>query len=218
MAIQCTRPGGRELVTARRAFGEALQRHREGRGITLEQISERTKIAVALLVALERGDCSRWPAGIYSRAYIREYAQAIGLDRDEVAARFSECFSETAFPEGRTAAKETAAAPPPPVTAATPAALRLILDEPPHARLLAMASRGAALAIDLLLTLLLAVAVDALSSAGFWMSLACVSVSVQSVGVLRRGTNWHPVVRVAGSSSPSRANRGASDHALAEAA
>ena len=33
-----------------------------------------------LFAALERGDCSRWPAGIYSRAWVRNYALVVGLD------------------------------------------------------------------------------------------------------------------------------------------
>ena len=60
-----------------RAFGESLKRHREARGISLKSVAERTKIGPTFLIALERGDCSKWPGGIYSRAWIRAYATAI---------------------------------------------------------------------------------------------------------------------------------------------
>ena len=92
MAVERPRPGGSALVTGARAFAESLKRHREVRGITLRDVAEQTKIGSAFLVALERGDCSKWPGGIYSRAWIRAYAAAIGLDPDEVCARFTRCF------------------------------------------------------------------------------------------------------------------------------
>ena len=64
---------------ARHAFSTTLRTHREQLGITLSDIADTTKINVALLAALERGDVSRWPGGIYRRAFFREYALAIGL-------------------------------------------------------------------------------------------------------------------------------------------
>src|SRR5688500_5994203 len=135
MAFECARADGRNLVTSRRAFGEALRTERERRGITLAAVAQRTKLAASLLAALERGDCSRWPGGIYSRAYIREYAGAIGLDREEIATRFGIYFPDTAFPDRppapQGAGSETAG------HASRPRAssLRLALgDEPPECR------------------------------------------------------------------------------------
>ena len=80
-------------------FGEWLRRQRERRGITLKAVADQTKVSAALFAALERGDCSRWPAGIYSRAWVRNYALAIGLDPNLTSERFSQCFAETAFPD-----------------------------------------------------------------------------------------------------------------------
>ena len=212
MAVECARPRGRELVKSRRAFGEALQRHREQRGITLETISELTKINASLLAALERGDCSRWPAGIYSRAYIRDYAQAIGLDRDEVAARFTECFSETAFPEGAPPARDTAPGREIPCTP-----LRMTFEERPAERRRAVARRALAVLFDLVLTLALAAAVAATTPVNFWMALAGVSVGCQILGVLRRGAAW-TLRPVALRNSTRSSDPPAPDPALAEAA
>jgi transcriptional regulator with XRE-family HTH domain len=86
-------------VTTRLEFGEWLRRQREKRGITLKAIADQTKVSAALFAALERGDCSRWPSGIYSRAWVRNYAVAIGLDPDVTTERFTHCFAETAFPD-----------------------------------------------------------------------------------------------------------------------
>jgi cytoskeletal protein RodZ len=90
------------MVSDRRTFGERLKRQRERRGIPLEAISESTKIATSLFVGLENGDCSRWPAGLYSRAYIRAYAEAIGLNADEAVEDFATVFSGKVSPTGST--------------------------------------------------------------------------------------------------------------------
>jgi cytoskeletal protein RodZ len=87
-------------VTAQQKFGEALRRRREQRGISLKDLAHTTKISASLLAGMERGDCSRWPGGIYSRAWVREYASAIGLDAEQIAARFTSCFASVAFPDG----------------------------------------------------------------------------------------------------------------------
>lgn len=80
-------------------FGEWLRRQRERRGVTLKAVAEQTKVSASLFAALERGDCSRWPSGIYSRAWVRNYAMAIGLDPNVTSERFTQCFAETAFPD-----------------------------------------------------------------------------------------------------------------------
>ena len=91
---------GRAFLTPQQKFADALRRRREQRGISLQDLAQRTKISASLLAGMERGDCSRWPGGIYSRAWVREYASAIGLDAEQIAARFTKCFSHVAFPEG----------------------------------------------------------------------------------------------------------------------
>ena len=83
------------MVSERRAFGERARRQRERRGVTLEKIAQSTKVPASLFAGLERGDCSRWPAGLYSRAYIRAYAELIGLDPNEAVEDFTAAFGET---------------------------------------------------------------------------------------------------------------------------
>ncbi len=56
---------------------------RRNRGISLEQISESTKIGIRSLEAIERGEFRKLPGGIYNTSYIRQYARAI--DYDEAA-------------------------------------------------------------------------------------------------------------------------------------
>lgn len=70
------------------SVGIWLRRERERRGMTLRQIADQTKVAAPLLAGLESGDLSRWPGGIYRRAFVKSYATALRLDTDEVVKRF----------------------------------------------------------------------------------------------------------------------------------
>src|SRR2546428_8782605 len=75
-------------------FGARLRQQRDRQQITLTSISEQTKINVSLLEALERDDVSHWPAGIFRRAFIRAYAQTIGLDPAVVVGEFLELYPD----------------------------------------------------------------------------------------------------------------------------
>lgn len=71
-------------------LGPYLKRERERRGLTLRSISEKTKVSLPLLEGLEADDISRWPGGIFRRAFVRSYADCVGLDPDEIVRRFEE--------------------------------------------------------------------------------------------------------------------------------
>jgi transcriptional regulator with XRE-family HTH domain len=81
-------------MSAHEAFGPNLRRRRTRGGISLEEIAAETRVSIDLWEALERNDFSRWPAGIYARAYIRAYAAAIGVDPDETVNEFCRWFPE----------------------------------------------------------------------------------------------------------------------------
>ena len=74
------------------AFGPNLRRLRVQRGISLERIAATTKVSAELWTALERNDFSRWPNGIYARAYIRAYALAVGVDPEATVEEFCRSF------------------------------------------------------------------------------------------------------------------------------
>ena len=69
-------------------FGARLRSQREQQQMALAAIAEETKISVALLEGLERDDLSRWPGGLFRRAYVRTYAKKIGLDPEQVVREF----------------------------------------------------------------------------------------------------------------------------------
>ena len=77
-----------ELMDDTTTLGAYLRAERERRDLTLRTISESTKVSLPLLEGLESDDISRWPGGIFRRAFVRSYAEAVGLDPDEVFRRF----------------------------------------------------------------------------------------------------------------------------------
>jgi cytoskeletal protein RodZ len=61
---------------------------RRNRGLSLEQISQSTKITVRALQAIEEGEFKKLPGGIYNTSYIRQYARAIEFDESELLAYY----------------------------------------------------------------------------------------------------------------------------------
>src|SRR6187401_560456 len=72
------------------SFGARMRQHRQLRKVPLRTIAEQTKIKLSLLEGLENDDISQWPAGIFRRAYVKSYANAVGLDPDTVVREFLE--------------------------------------------------------------------------------------------------------------------------------
>jgi len=81
-------------MSEREAFGPNLRRIRVQRGISLEQIAAATKVSHDLWSGLERNDLSRWPTGIYARAYVRAYALQLGVDPEITVDDFCKFFPQ----------------------------------------------------------------------------------------------------------------------------
>src|ERR671932_1735359 len=79
-------------MSDRETFGPRLRSERERRGISLDTIADVTNVSVELWQGLERNDFSRWPSGIFARAFMRDYAKAVGLDADETVDEFCRLF------------------------------------------------------------------------------------------------------------------------------
>lgn len=81
-------------------FGARMKRLREERGIALRAIADTTKISVSALEALERNDISRLPGGIFSRGFIRAYAEQIGADPEQTVREFIARFPHDSVGDG----------------------------------------------------------------------------------------------------------------------
>jgi Helix-turn-helix domain len=160
-----------------------LRLERERRGLALKSISESTKLSVALLEGLESDDISRWPGGIFRRAFVRSYAQCVGLDQDDVVRRF-----EAQFPPDEAMAVAVAAAVQSVPLVQTPTAT--LRQFPPTAVETARLSQRARIrgtAADLGVALVLAFGFAAAGSRLLWpvVLIAC----YYAVGVLLTGTS-----------------------------
>lgn len=79
---------GREGGVA--AFGEALRRAREERGVGVEAICEATKVPVRHIRALEADELGELPGGVFRRGVVRSYLGALGLEEGAWMRRFEE--------------------------------------------------------------------------------------------------------------------------------
>ena len=75
-------------------FGPVLRAARERRGVTLKQLASETKLSAELWEALEDNNLARWPKRVFARSYVRDYAERVGLDADEVVNEFCRLFPE----------------------------------------------------------------------------------------------------------------------------
>ncbi|HUV94818.1 MAG TPA: RodZ domain-containing protein [Anaerolineae bacterium] len=68
--------------------GTRLREAREQQGLSLEQAEETTRIRRVFLEALEEERFDVLPGDVYARGFIRNYAQFLGLDPQELSASF----------------------------------------------------------------------------------------------------------------------------------
>ncbi|WP_414674161.1 RodZ domain-containing protein [Lysinibacillus endophyticus] len=69
-------------------LGTRLKEARLSKGYSLDDLQEITKIQKRYLVGIEEGNYSIMPGSFYVRAFIKQYAEAVGLDADEILAEF----------------------------------------------------------------------------------------------------------------------------------
>lgn len=167
------------------SFAAWLRRERERRNITIRAIAERTKIGPGLLEALERGDVSRWPGGIYRRAFVRSYSEAIGLDPELVIANFERVFPAA---DGEPAPVSAATVVSVPAASASRAAVappefRLQLEVPVQPGVTSAAIRHACIDVGIALGAGL-VGWLAAGAIGFWCVTAVTALVYHACGVL----------------------------------
>lgn len=61
-------------------IGERLKEAREAKQLSLDRLQETTKIQKRYLMAIEQGNFDILPGTFYARAFVKEYALAVGLD------------------------------------------------------------------------------------------------------------------------------------------
>jgi cytoskeletal protein RodZ len=74
-------------TTTAKSLNLAEIRSRSGR--SLEQIADTTKISIRFLRAIEAEDFGQLPGGIFSRSYLKQYAEQIGIEATRLLETYS---------------------------------------------------------------------------------------------------------------------------------
>lgn len=70
------------------SLGEYLRRQREIKGLSLKEISDRTKIGINYLMNIEENRFDKIPGEVFTKGFLRIYASSIGLRAEEVIEKY----------------------------------------------------------------------------------------------------------------------------------
>lgn len=70
------------------SIGQALRSARFDAGLSVEDVSRSTRVRVPIVRAIEADDFSRCGGDVYARGHLRTLARVVGLDPDELVARY----------------------------------------------------------------------------------------------------------------------------------
>ena len=74
--------------------GQKLREQRITKGLTIEEVSKKTKIRASYLLAIEKGEYQKLPASTYIIGFVRNYAKYLDLPEQEILALFRREFDE----------------------------------------------------------------------------------------------------------------------------
>ena len=92
---------GRSQAMDRSSIGARLREAREEKGLSLEELGSKLRLRTAILDALERGDFDALPEPVYTTAYLRNYAQAVGLEPQPILDAYARAAVKTELPPVR---------------------------------------------------------------------------------------------------------------------
>ncbi|MDN6436251.1 helix-turn-helix domain-containing protein, partial [Lentilactobacillus parabuchneri] len=80
-------------------IGQKLHDARVAKGYTLDDLQKNTKIQKRYLIAIEDNDFDALPGEFYVRAFVKQYADSVGLDGTELLSQFETKLPDTEDPE-----------------------------------------------------------------------------------------------------------------------
>jgi len=76
-------------------IGEKLKEARKAKGYTLDDLQQMTKIQKRYLIAIEEGNYDVMPGKFYARAFIKQYADTVGLNGDQLLEEYTDAVPHT---------------------------------------------------------------------------------------------------------------------------
>lgn len=80
------------------SLGASLRAARLASGLSMAELSTKTRVHPRFLTALEQGEYAVLPSRIFSMGYVRAYAGALGLDELSAVERFKQEYPDAAVP------------------------------------------------------------------------------------------------------------------------
>lgn len=80
------------------SLGASLRAARLASGLSMAELSTKTRVHPRFLTALEQGEYAVLPSRIFSMGYVRAYAGALGLDELNAVERFKQEYPDAAVP------------------------------------------------------------------------------------------------------------------------
>ncbi len=80
--------GAEESTSKTMDIGAQLRSAREGKGISIGAVAERTRVPQKMLAAIERNDQSALPPHPFGRGFVRAYAEEVDLDSDRLVREY----------------------------------------------------------------------------------------------------------------------------------
>jgi cytoskeleton protein RodZ len=75
-------------------FGNKFRKAREKKELSLDDVSNVTKISARMLQAIEEENFEQLPGGVFNRGFIRAYAKHLGLDSEEAVNDYLVCLRQ----------------------------------------------------------------------------------------------------------------------------
>ncbi|MFD7298513.1 helix-turn-helix domain-containing protein [Streptomyces sp. NPDC059897] len=74
----------------RPSIGRALQQARVDAGLSVDEVSQSTRVRIPIVQAIEQDDFSRCGGDVYARGHIRTLARAVGLDAEPLLEQYGD--------------------------------------------------------------------------------------------------------------------------------
>ncbi|HEY5593904.1 MAG TPA: RodZ domain-containing protein [Nitrospiria bacterium] len=71
-------------------IGEYLKRIRAERGLSIQQVADKTRISPIYIQALEENRLDKFPGEVFARGFVRVYGRCLGLDDRDTMTRFTQ--------------------------------------------------------------------------------------------------------------------------------